>query len=45
MEDSFKNLYLDEDESEAAASTTRAGATSGASATSGAGGTSRVGAG
>ena len=37
LEDSFKNLYLDEDESRAAAGTTGAGATSGVAGTSGAG--------
>ena len=37
LEDSFKNLYLDEDESGAVASTTLASATSGAAGISGAG--------
>ena len=37
LEDSFKNLYLDEDESGAAAGTTRAGATSRVAGTSGGG--------
>ena len=45
LEDSFKNLYLDEDESRAATGTTGASATSGATSTSGTGGTSRAGAG
>ena len=45
LEDSFKNLYLDEDESRAATGTTGAGATSRAAGISGAGGTSGAGAG
>ena len=45
LEDSFKNLYLDEDESGAAAGTTGAGATSRAAGTSRVAGTSGAGAG